>query len=408
MADFHRTKRNAGLALLYTSFLLIAVFLVIVNSIGRSAFFRSLDISLIHWLLEFHPFALRGLSPPKLVTLSLSPASQIPGVKILEMVWIDKALRQKLLFHLEDYDLSGQDLSEVDFSYADLKKVNLAGSRLNSAIFDCAEIGSAGAGPQGGALNLKGAKLQHASFDYRKCIGDRENKTIYVDFPGADLTGARITGHMKGVGPRATCEGKLLIEGNLTGAKFTSAFLNCVELKNTARSSQSKRGGSEGDDGDKRRFGLPHAGISFRSAWLKDVTLDSGNFVFSDFDHARILLLVVNTDKTGQPAETNYSSFTNIRCQLKPLEPQNCLLINRAGGNPPALHLNFSSSTITTNLVESEDDTRNKCYRKIEADHQADVDEFICSTSTILKNIETSKGDAGGSEVPPKVSSAGS
>lgn len=273
--------------------------------------------------------SLRGLDRDLFSLIRADYPDQLRNLDLTRGLW------PKL--HLSAMNLAGEDLRGLRMSGNRLTDLDLRGSHLEQAEFRCVSMDN---------VDLSGAKLNEVKFDYAECAGDGQAKLV-IDLNGADLSAAELVGGELHLGnPQKTCKKMLMIKGNLNGAKFTEAMLQCVTLENAS-----------GDEKGKRQPGNPipplYAGINFIKTKVNALTLASGDFRFSDFYQANLQQLTFNPSL----ASLSFSSLADLQCP----DEQPCMLSQvdkQDGKNVPGsrakvldgLSLNLRDSRIRSNL----------------------------------------------------------
>lgn len=278
--------------------------------------------------------SLRGLDRDLFSLIRADYPDQLRNLDLTRGLW------PKL--HLSAMNLAGEDLRGLRMSGNRLSDLDLRGSHLEQAEFRCVSMDN---------VNLAGAKLNEVKFDYAECAGDGRAKLV-IDLNGADLSAAELVGGELHLGnPQKTCKKMLMIKGNLNGAKFTEAMLQCVTLENAS-----------GDEKGKRQQGNPihstpipplYAGINFIKTKVNALTLASGDFRFSDFYQANLQQLTFNPSL----ASLSFSSLADLQCP----DAQPCMLSQvdkQDAKNVPGsrakvldgLSLNLRDSRIRSNL----------------------------------------------------------
>jgi len=254
-----------------------------INARGSERYLRGLDRDLFSLIRADHPDQLRNLD----LTHGLWPK-----------------------LHLSAMNLAGEDLRGLRMSGNRLTDLDLRGSHLEQAEFQCVSMNN---------VNLSGANLKEARFDYVNCPGN-DTKVLGIDLNGADLSAAELDGRVFLPGNQEkSCKTKLKIKGNLNGAKFTGATFQCVTLINTS-SHENKVHIPEHSSFDPPYTGsLPlYAGINFSQSKLNALTLASGDFRFSDFYQANLQQLRFNPPL----ASLSFSSLAYLQCP----DEQPCML----------------------------------------------------------------------------------
>jgi len=282
---------------------LMAGVAVFVNATSNDDSLRAQDRDLFTLLRSDTPDVLRGLdlSSPEWLPF---PSTDLLGI-----------------------DLSGLDLRALRLSSRALTSVNLDGSHLEQAEFICARMTN---------VSFAGANLEEARLDYKNC-----NKygpmVLDVRLNGANLSKAWIEGGNRDPQNR-NCSSYLTIQGNLNGARFEGATLECVVLKNTSTSS------------DLGPLQPSYSGISFVNGKVNGLVLQNGNFLFSDFYRSRLRLLTV-----GPEADLRFSTLADLSC---PKDLKFCELFFEFASGPAAngqvsrklFSLNVRGSSISSNL----------------------------------------------------------
>lgn len=226
------------------------------------------------------------------------------------------------LASLSALDLSGLDLRGLRLSYRPLQHVNLHGSHLEQAEFNCVPMKN---------VIFEGANLREAQFNYRFCKSAMELK---VNLNGADLSRADLHG---GRSHKGSCEKPLTIKGNLNGAKFEGATLRCVRLISTSTMTASSPSSPE------------YAGISFVQSDVEDLELKEGNFVFSNFSYAKLHSLSLDP----QVADLRFTTLAHLNCKK---DSSGCALLLKPGSGQDdglvrqRLSLDVRGSQIRSNL----------------------------------------------------------
>lgn len=272
---------------------LLSSAVLFINADSSAPPLRTQDRDLFTFLRRDHPDLLRGLD--------LRPPAwhRFPQASLVAV------------------DYSGLDLRGLRLSGRALQHVNLAGSHLETAEFTCVPMRN---------VSLSGAHLQGAHFDYNKC--DSSQLTLTMDLNGADLTKAELRGQKDG----EKCKTPLEIRGNLNGARFQGATLDCVKLMNTSKALHSSSSPSQ----------PRYAGINFTESKSKDLTLTKGDFVFSNFWKAKLDLLQYNP----READLRFSTLESLTC------PQDGCRIQTTAqpADEDKLSLNLRGSQINSNL----------------------------------------------------------
>lgn len=284
---------------------------VFINASGSERSLRLLDRDLYTVLRGDHPDLLRNLD--------LSWAQLTP------------------IYNLSAMNLAGEDLRGLRMHGNRLNNLDLSGSHLEQAEFKCVSMKE---------VVLSGANLKEARFDYSDC----PNKTLRIDLNGADLSSAMLIGGTPTPGrdSEPACNKKLTIEGNLNGARFNNATLQCIVLIN-----RPKPTAGNGDATPDAAHSRPeYSGINFVNSNVNALTFKEGDFRFSDFYRAKLKLLAFDPKKTLLA----FSTLANLQCTD---DSQFCRLmqIDSAGERPqpvsdqmPRLSLNLRGSSILSNL----------------------------------------------------------
>lgn len=253
-------------------------------------------------------FALLSAENPKLLR----------GLDLLSPAW-----GSLLVGDLQTLDLSGQDLRSLRLSKRSLKHVNLRGSHLDQATFQCVPMTN---------VDLSGAELRQSRFHYSDC-SPRVNP-LKLQLNGADLSSAVLQG---GQLKDNKCQSTLVIEGNLNGAKFEGASLQCVRLINTAAVVPRFPSSPQ------------YAGINFVNSDVSHLELNSGDFVFSNFYRAKLRRLSLDP----ATADLRFSTLADLQCPKElcvfQLEPDSSASSEAAAET--RLSLNVRGSRLISNLA---------------------------------------------------------
>lgn len=188
----------------------------------------------------------------------------------------------------EEFDMSGMDLSFVDFTDAYLYGANLSGSDLTSADFSGACMSEA---------NLNGAKIDNVNFNkaYMRCATLTGAKINHSLFDGANLNEAHLSGatifytHMEGtrMARAVITDASLYVVhmggANLENASFEGSKLGHVEMR--MANIQSANFTSAGIT-ESCRFEHAHlTNANFTSASIsKDTSFDFADLHGCEFD----------------------------------------------------------------------------------------------------------------------------